>query len=129
YCRDEPDLGSVLEIRRRDHAAREHVGHQHRRHTVDRRADRLRDPAELRSRRTGRPRWWWRWGTRRRFGGERGPPPPPPPPAAADPAANEHVRHGTDLPGRKEPARCPRVPAGNGLPQEAPARIRLSAIC
>src|SRR6185437_14436534 len=70
------------------------------------------------TRRPGRTRWW----SRRRFGGKRGRAAA----AAADSAPHEHVRDGTDLPGRKESARRPRVPAGDGLPQEAAAAVPLS---
>ena len=60
-ARDESDVGSVLEVRRRRYAAREHLGHEHHRHAVDRRADRV---SPFRSRSRGR-RWGWRCGRRR----------------------------------------------------------------
>ena len=42
-------------------------------------------------------------------------------------AADRHVHHGSDLPGREEPARRPRIPAGDGLPQKASSAVCIVA--
>ena len=126
HARHGADVGAVLEVRRRRHAAGEHVGHEHHRHAVDRRADRLRDSPV-------RPGRRWRRGRRRaRGGGGRGGDTTRADAAgraggtaAADRSASDrHVHHGPHLSGREEPARRARVPAGDGLPQEASAAVR-----